>query len=75
MDNIDRFDGLAKDCGYSIANALELLQSCAKPAVSNHNKAKQCTNRVLNSWNVLYSMDYVVCGMKTRLQVSRDTSR
>ena len=26
-------DGLAQDCSNSIANALELLQSCAKPSI------------------------------------------
>ena len=30
-------DGLAQDCSNSIANALELLQSCAKPSI--------CVNR------------------------------
>ena len=28
-------DGLAQDCSYSIANALELLQSCTKPLLYN----------------------------------------
>ena len=28
------FDGLAQHCGNSIANALELLESCAKPSIS-----------------------------------------
>ena len=27
------FDGLAQDCGNSIANAIELPQSCAKPMI------------------------------------------
>ena len=27
-------DGLAQDCSNSIANALELLQSCTKPSIS-----------------------------------------
>ena len=27
------FDGLVQDCGNSIANALELLQSCTKPSI------------------------------------------
>ena len=27
------FDGLAQDCSNSIANALELLQSCTKPLI------------------------------------------
>ena len=26
-------DGLVKDCSNSIANALELLQSCTKPSI------------------------------------------
>ena len=29
-----RIDGLAQACNNSIANALQLLQSCAKPSVS-----------------------------------------
>ena len=37
--NIDRkckynFDGFVQDCSNSIANALELLQSCTKPSIS-----------------------------------------
>ena len=28
-------DGLVQDCSYSIANALELLQSCSKPLISS----------------------------------------
>ena len=27
------FDGLVQDCSNSIANALELLQSCTKPSI------------------------------------------
>ena len=30
---VDCVDGLAQDCSNSIANALELLQSCAEPMV------------------------------------------
>ena len=30
---IHQFDGLAQDCGNSIANAMELPQSCAKPSI------------------------------------------
>ena len=30
----DHIDGLAQDCSNSIANALELLQFCAKPSIS-----------------------------------------
>ena len=33
----DHIDGLVQDCSNSIANALELLQSCAKPSISNMN--------------------------------------
>ena len=28
------FDGVVQDCSNSIANALELLQSCTKPSIS-----------------------------------------
>ena len=31
MQKHDYFDGLAQYCGNSSADALELLQSCAKP--------------------------------------------
>ena len=30
----DDIDGWAQDCSNSIANALELLQSCTKPSIS-----------------------------------------
>ena len=30
---LDYIDGFVQDCSNSIANALELLQSCAKPSV------------------------------------------
>ena len=29
----DHIDGLVQDCSNSIANALELLQSCSKPSI------------------------------------------
>ena len=29
---IDIIDGLVQDCNISIANALEILQSCTKPS-------------------------------------------
>ena len=32
------FDDLAQDCSNSIANALELLQSCTKPSVQEFNE-------------------------------------
>ena len=31
-----QFDGLVQDCSNSIANALELLQSCTKPLSYNN---------------------------------------
>ena len=30
---IPHIDGLVQDCSNSIANALELLQSCTKPSI------------------------------------------
>ena len=30
---VAHFDGLVRDCSNSIANALELLQSCTKPSI------------------------------------------
>ena len=32
QDNKDQINGLVQDCSNSIANALELLQSCTKPS-------------------------------------------
>ena len=33
LDYIDFIDGLVQDCSNSIDNAMELLQSCAKPSI------------------------------------------
>ena len=33
---MEYIDGLAQDCSNSIANALELLQSCVKPSIFTH---------------------------------------
>ena len=38
-------DGLAQDCSNSIVNALELLQSCAKPSICVHTLL--CTHQTL----------------------------
>ena len=40
-------DGLAEDCSNSIANALELLQSCTKPSIVNSftNRPKSLTGK------------------------------
>ena len=32
-NQVSRIDGLVQDCSNSIANALELLQSCTKPSI------------------------------------------
>ena len=32
-DKLSCIDGLVQDCSNSIANALELLQSCTKPSI------------------------------------------
>ena len=37
-------DGLAQDCSNSIANALELLQSCTKPSTWYWLNTKQASN-------------------------------
>ena len=42
----EHIDGLVQNCSYSIANALELLQSCTKPSIS------WCIWRISNSWEV-----------------------
>ena len=31
--NIDHIDGFVQDCSISIANTLEILQSCIKPSI------------------------------------------
>ena len=33
MGNSPYIDGLVQDCSISIANTLEILQSCAKPSI------------------------------------------
>ena len=33
--SLKKVDGLVQDCSNSIANALELLQSCTKPSMSS----------------------------------------
>ena len=38
-------DGLVQDCNNSIANALELLQSCTKPSVCYALMKKLCVNK------------------------------
>ena len=35
-DHYDYIDGLVQDCSNSIANAMELLQSCTKPLTGNN---------------------------------------
>ena len=39
---IYQFDGLEQDCSNSIANALELLQSCIKPSNDMKKKLFYC---------------------------------
>ena len=41
-------DGLAQDCSNSIANALELLQSCSKPSI--YGSFKVSTVLYFNMW-------------------------
>ena len=36
--NVTYFEGLEQDCSNSIANALELLQSCTKPSICSNSK-------------------------------------
>ena len=35
-------NGLVQDCSNSIANALELLQSCTEPSINNHARLTRC---------------------------------
>ena len=39
----NQIDGLVQDCSNSIANALELLQSCAKPSKSRRSLSRDKT--------------------------------
>ena len=48
-------DGLVQDCSNSIANALELLQSCTNPSV--------CFG--ISQWNILSTAEYKRFGIKT----------
>ena len=41
-------DGLVQDCRNSIANALELLQSCTKPSIC----VRESTDMVMTAQNI-----------------------
>ena len=43
-------DGLVQDCSISIANALELLQSCAKPSIWWHHRPLDLLQRMRGFW-------------------------
>ena len=43
-------DGLMQDCSNSIANALELLQSCAKPSICNNPDSKVHGTNIGPTW-------------------------
>ena len=44
IDSGDYIDGLVQDCSNSIANALELLQSCTKPSIYSCTGLNTCRN-------------------------------
>ena len=51
-------DGLVQDCSNSIANALELLQSCTEPFYNrkyNQNKTKTQQTREHYVWDLMYA--------------------
>ena len=53
---VNCIDGLVQDCSNSIANAMELLQSCAKPSVFWQVNAKEMLLKYLNT----------ICPIKSR---------
>ena len=64
-------DGFVQDCSNSIANALEILQSCTKPSIwyyfvlwngiKNAISDRLSQNRVHISWDILYCGFVSVC--------------
>ena len=46
-------DDLAQDCSISIANALEILQSCTKPSIDG--LAQDCSISIANALEILQS--------------------
>ena len=48
--NVNHIDGLAQDCSNSIANALELRQSCIWPSICNKSQDNE-TWETTGSWN------------------------
>ena len=53
------FEGLVQDCSNSIANALELLQSCTKPLICYSNKQYSLDEIVTISSENLNEMVYL----------------
>ena len=49
-------DGLAQNCSKSIANALELLQSCSKSSIVKYTVRPAAINA---TWNYVEKMTYV----------------
>ena len=50
--------GLVQDCSISIANALEILQSCTKPSIYNHSHNAYCTKLFIAPMPPLRSLCY-----------------
>ena len=48
-------DGLVQDCSDSIADALELLQSCTKPLICFHKYIQLAKGDVLDVWYIAVS--------------------
>ena len=59
--NGNYIDGLVQDCGNSIANALELLQSCTKPSIYRFVlKGNACVLCDVESLCLFFAMMYAV---------------
>ena len=62
-------DGLMQDCSISIANALEILQSCTKPSIvvlsSLINQYLQFSKQVSRAWMSNYTLQYA-CAIAMR---------
>ena len=71
--NSTYFDGLVQEYSISIANALEILQSCPKPSIWNRILAKCNTSQwicmqfvvfvVVLYWSILYTSSFTVISL------------
>ena len=52
--NLNDIDGLVQDCSNSIANALELLQSCTKPSIWVNDQDQTTAKTAHGLWSITW---------------------